>query len=153
MPRCSGMLATATVVEVDPTTCSLHLPMSIDVGHLNVAIALPPATHGSCNSLGCFVAIEQGAEGWAMVGGNIVLPAGACQPRSDGRPSVIAVTTACSTAKAGTPICGAWSSAPTPIDKPPPPVAVGDACDGPSSQVCGNCGKQTRVCQNGTWSG
>ena len=29
-----GCFATATVVDVDPTTCSLHLPMSIDVGHV-----------------------------------------------------------------------------------------------------------------------
>jgi hypothetical protein len=31
---------------------------------------------------------------------------------------------------------------------PPPPKS----CDGPSEQGCGNCGKQTRSCTNGSWS-
>src|SRR5262249_48381984 len=31
-------------------------------------------------------------------------------------------------------------------------ACTGQTCQGPSSQPCGNCGMETRVCDNGAWS-
>ena len=77
------------------------------------------AARGICNSRKCLITLEEGSEGWTAVDGNIVLPAAACRPRPDGRPAAITLSTACTAAKVGTPNCGAWSSATTPIDRPP----------------------------------
>src|SRR5439155_8120483 len=118
----------------------------------NVAMQLPPGSRGICNDQQCYVVLDQGPEGWTQEGSRIRLPESICQPRPDGRRLTVAVTMDCAAKTAGTPTCGAWSSAPMPIESPPPPARVGDACGGAMTRACGNCGTQSRRCQDGKWS-
>jgi hypothetical protein len=144
--------AGATVASVEEITCTLPLPDQAMAGRLNVALALPVGGKGICNGQGCWVALDEGPDGWTIEGGRIRLPEGVCKPRPDGSKLRVVVSTACAAKTSEAPTCGAWSSVNTPIETPPPPMFGDDACGGSNHQPCGHCGTQTRMCQNGKWS-
>jgi YVTN family beta-propeller protein len=144
--------AAATAAVVEEVTCSIALPPESDPARLNLAIQLPVGSAGICDQKGCWVVLDRGGDGWTLEGTRLRLPESLCQPRADGRKLAVALTTACGSKMVAVPPCGPWSIATTPIESPPPPPLLGEACAGPMTQPCGNCGTQSRQCQNGQWS-
>jgi hypothetical protein len=144
--------AAATPATIEPVTCSLPLPAQADQARLNVALELPAGGAGVCGAKACWVVLDHAPDGWIVEGTRIRLAASICQPQGGAPIPTVVVTTSCGAKTAGTPSCGTWSRVMTPIESPPPPAPIGDACQGTGEQACGNCGTQTRTCRDGVWS-
>ncbi|HKP59048.1 MAG TPA: hypothetical protein VJV78_20140 [Polyangiales bacterium] len=149
--------------ELNRQTCTFTLEQD-DPGRISVAIKLPQGSDGICGPASCWVALDEGPEGWTQDGLNFTLPPTLCADRSDGTRFTIVVSNTCAGKTLNTPPCGDWSSAshPAEIEEPTgstsspnstetPGEPVGTSCAGPSLQACGDCGMQRRTCRNGTW--
>jgi alpha-tubulin suppressor-like RCC1 family protein len=144
--------ARSAPTDLDLSTCSIKVAPDAVPGRINVALQLPAGSGGICDDKQCWVPMDQGDEGWTLAGTLLSLPPAVCKPRADGRPVKVAVTTACGTKTATVPTCGTWSSAMAPIESPPPPPRGGETCTVAESRACGQCGTQTRACEEGMWS-
>ena len=142
--------ADAAPATIEDLTCTIPVPAGADAAHLNLAISGPFGSGGICNAKGCWVALDQGPDGWIQDGNRLRLPEALCKPRPDGRRLTVVISTLCATKPPTAPPCGEWSRENRPIETPPPPVSM--ACTGVLSEACGNCGTRTRQCQNGVLS-
>jgi hypothetical protein len=133
-------------VAVNASGCTVTLPPGASGDRLNVALLVTSGA-GICSSDGkaCWVTLDAGT--WTSDGNTVTLPPGVC--RGAQTPTVV-VSGACRSKQAGTPVCGDWSSAMTPMDHPAPPLV--NACDGELMRACGRCGKQARTCTDGVLS-
>ncbi|MCA9623335.1 MAG: hypothetical protein KC731_30150 [Myxococcales bacterium] len=101
---------TATVVELDPSDCSLAAPGG------TVNFALQTEGDGICGAIGCFVALDaESALGWqTRDDGRIQMPPAVCTQIDEGRiVNVVAapVTDVCPFKEVRVPTCGPWSAA------------------------------------------
>ena len=146
---------TARRVTLDSADCSFEVPSGAKLDHLNVAVQLPPESDGICGAQHCWIVLEAGAEGWSLTGSRVRLPKSLCAARSDDSEPEVVLSTACPRRAAGNALCdrGATNPSDTPgTGSTVDPEGVGTACPGESARACGNCGTQTRVCENGRWS-
>jgi hypothetical protein len=91
--------------------CSIRAPEAGGEQSFNVALVLPPAEIGICNSSGCLVTLDADPEeGYEIVAGEVRLPALVCQQVLDGSVLAIAATRACPTKTPAIPTCGPWSA-------------------------------------------
>ena len=150
-------------VTVDRASCSFTLDQD-DPGYVSVGIKLPQGSDGICGAGSCWVAIDEGPEGWTRNGPIFTLPPSLCADRPDGSRLTIVASNMCGAKVVNTPPCGEWSSAAHPADTSEtvgrivdptletPGDPVGLSCAGLSYQPCGFCGQQKRTCRNGTWT-
>jgi hypothetical protein len=152
-------------VTVEKETCTFVIDND-DPANISVGIKLPQGSDGICGggTGACWIALDQGPEGWTNNGTIFMLPPALCRDNSDGSKLVIVASNMCGGKTLSTPTCGDWSSATHPIDTSEsigmmddsqietPGTPVGLACAGLSFQPCGDCGQQRRTCKNGSWS-
>ena len=142
--------ASAMPATVDMASCTVTLPSGASAATVNIGLQFPLGGTGICGSGACWVSLT----GWTANGSQAVLPMTACKDVAS-QGATIVVTTACNTQGADMPPCGAWSSVPNAAPQPPMgpmgPVAM-SSCMPPGSQSCGQCGTQSRQCDNGVWS-
>jgi hypothetical protein len=150
-------------VDLDRNTCTFVVDND-DPANISVGIKLPQGSDGICGAGSCWIALDQGAEGWTNEGTIFKLPDALCRDQSDGSKLVIVASNMCGGKTLSTPPCGTWSSATHPADTSEsigtteegvmetPGDPVGASCAGLSFQPCGDCGQQRRTCMNGKWS-
>ena len=143
----------ASKVATPDDKCTVAVPDGAKLDRVNVALRLPPDSPGICSATQCWVVLEAGSEGWQAKAGRIQLPAKLCEPGSTA--FELAVSTACPQKKPAGTVCEPWSPGAPPTDPGmggKDPEGMGQACDGDGARACGNCGTQTRSCENGKWS-
>jgi hypothetical protein len=96
-------LGSAPPVPVDVSGCTVPAPAG-KATSWNVALRLPLDSGGTCDNAHCFVALNQGADGWNVAtDGTIQLPAAVCEGAT---PLEVVVGAGCPAKTSLMPVCG-----------------------------------------------